>query len=93
MRISQNKKDKIAEQVLSFLYHSFPNQPFTAEIAREVARDEEFMKTLLFELKEKGLIIPIRKNSKGEVFSRRLKWRLTNKVYDVYSQKSKEQPQ
>ena len=90
MRLSQTKKDRIAEQIISFLYHIFPEQPFTAEIAREVARDEEFIKTLLFELKEKQLIIPIRKNSKGDIFSRRLKWRLTNKVYDVYSQKSKE---
>ena len=93
MRISQTKKDKIAEQILSYLYHIFPKLPFTAEIAREVARDEEFIKTLLFELKEKGIVIPIRKNSKGQVFSRRLKWRLTNKVYDVYSQKAKEQLQ
>tara|TARA_Y100000310_G_C20647108_1_gene797263 strand:+ start:1271 stop:1543 length:273 start_codon:yes stop_codon:yes gene_type:complete len=90
MRLGQTKKDKIAEQILSFLYHSFPNQPFTAEIAREVARDEEFIKTLLFDLKEKQLVIPIRKNAKGQIFSRRLKWRLSNKVYDVYSEKFKE---
>lgn len=86
MRLSQIKKDKIAEQILSFLYHSFPNQPFTAEIAREIIRDEEFIKRLLFQLKDKGLIIPIRKNSKGVLFSRRLRWRLSNKVYDVYHQ-------
>ena len=90
MKISQTKKDKIAEQILSFLYHSFPNQPFTAEIARELARDEEFIKKILFELKEKQLVVPIRRNPKGVIFSRRLKWRLSNKVYDVYSQKSKE---
>ena len=90
MRISQEKKDKIAEQVLSYLYHGFPEQPFTAEIAREIARDEEFVKRLLFELKEKQLVIPIRKNSKGKVFTRRLKWRLANKVYDIYTEKSKE---
>ena len=90
MRISQTKKDKIAEQILAFLYHSFPNQPFTAEIAREIARDEEFIKTMMFELKEKGLVNSIRRNSKGESFSRRIKWRLSNKVYDVYSEKSKE---
>jgi len=92
MRISQTKKDKITEQILSFLYHSFPNQPFTAEIAREIARDEEFIKTMLFELKEKGLVNSIRRNSKGETFSRRIKWRLSNKVYDVYSEKSKQTP-
>ena len=90
MKLSQSKKDKIAEQILSFLYHSFPKQPFTAEIAREIARDEEFIKKLLFELKEKYLVIAIRKNSKGKVFTRRLKWRLANKVYDIYTEKSKE---
>jgi len=87
MKLSQAKKDKITEQILSFLYHSFPNQPFTAEIAREIARDEEFIKRLLFELKEKEFVIPIRKNKKGESFSRRLKWRLSNKVYDIYHSK------
>ena len=87
MRLSQDKKDKIAEQILSFLYHGFPKQPFTAEIAREIARDEEFIKKLLFQLKEKALVVSIRKNKKGEPFSRRLKWRLSNKVYDVYKSK------
>jgi len=87
MKLSQTKKNKIAEQILSFLYHEFPNQPFTAEIAREIARDEEFIKKLLFDLKEKGLVIPIRKNSKGDIFTRRLKWRISQKVYDVYKSK------
>ncbi len=90
MQLSQSKKDKIAEQILSFLYYSFPKQPFTAEIAREIARDEEFIKRFLFQLKEKGLIIPIKKNKNGEIFTRRIKWRLTNKVYNIYSKKSKE---
>jgi hypothetical protein len=84
MRLSQDKKNRIIEQILLFLYHSFPKEPFTAEIAREIARDEEFVKRILFELKEKNYIVPIAKNKKGEPFSRRLKWRLTNKVYEVY---------
>jgi hypothetical protein len=87
MRISQEKKDKIIEQVLSFLYHSFPDHPFTAKIARETARDEEFIKRILFELKEKNLVIPIRQNKKGEIFSRKIKWRLSKKVHDIYSSK------
>jgi len=87
MRLSQAKKDKIAEQVLSFLYHCFPEQPFTAEIAREIARDEEFIKRILFDLKEKGIVTPIRKNAKGDIFTRRLKWRLSQKVYDIYKSK------
>ena len=63
MRLSQEKIDKITEQILSYLYSSFPKNPFTAEIAREIARDEEFIKKLLFDLRERKLIIVIRKNS------------------------------
>jgi predicted transcriptional regulator with HTH domain len=84
MKISKAKKDRIIEHILQYLFHSFPNQPFTAEIAREIARDEEFIKKMLFELKDKGILISIRKNSKGEPFSRRVKWRLSNQVYDLY---------
>lgn len=87
MRLSKDKKDRISEQILSFLFHSFPNEPFTAEIAREVVRDEEFIKRILFELKEKNLVLAIRKNNKGDLFSRRLKWRLSSKVYDIYKSK------
>lgn len=87
MRLSQEKKERITEQILSYLYHTFPEQPFTAEIAREIARDEEFIKRLLFELKEKKLVLPIKKNKKGIHFSRRLRWRLTPKVYDIYHSK------
>jgi DNA-binding IscR family transcriptional regulator len=84
MRLSKNKKDKIAEQILLHLYNSFPGQPFTAEIASEIARDEEFVKRILFDLKDKNLVIPVRRNKKGEIFSRRIKWRLSEKVYDIY---------
>jgi len=87
MRLSQDKKNRIIEQTLSFLYHSFPEEPFTAEIAREIIRDEEFVKRLLFELKEKGLVISIMKNKDGTPFSRRLRWRLSNRVYEVYKSK------
>ena len=84
MKLSQEKKDKIMEQILHYLYQSFPRNPFTAEIAREIARDEEFIKKLLLEIKEKNFVLVSRKGKKGEIFSRRLKWKLTNKVYDIY---------
>jgi len=87
MRLGNEKRDKIFEQILSYLYHSFPKTPFTAEIAREIIRDEEFVKRLLFELESKGLIVAIRKNNKGEPFTRRLKWRLSSRVYEVYKSK------
>jgi predicted transcriptional regulator with HTH domain len=87
MRLSSNKRDKIAEQILSYLFHSFPNTPYTAEIAREIIRDEEFVKRLLLDLTEKGFVVPIKKNNKGDPFLKRSKWRLSNKVYEVYKSK------
>jgi len=84
MKLSQQKKDKIAEQILSLLYHSFPKQFFTAEIAREIARDEEFIKRLMFDLKNKNLVKDIKKNTKGIDFVRRIKWQLTSNAYEAY---------
>lgn len=84
MRISKEKKDKIIEQILHYLYQVFPKHPFASEIAREIARDEEFIKKLLFESQEKNLVLSIKKNEKGQLFSRRLRWQLTNKIYDIY---------
>lgn len=87
MRISNEKKDKIIEQILLFIYQVFPKNPFTSEIAREIARDEEFIKKILLDLKEKNLVIQIKKGKKGILFSRRSKWKLTNRVYDIYHEK------
>ncbi len=87
MRLSQTKKNRIIEQIILFLYHSFPREPFTAQVAREIARDEEYVKRILFELKEKGITVSIMKNNKGEPFSRRLKWRLSSKAYEIYKSK------
>lgn len=87
MKISQAKKDKIIEQIIYYLYYSFPNYPFTAEIAREIARDEEFVKKLLFEIKEKDVVNMVRKNKNGDIFKRKLRWKLSNKVYNFYHSK------
>jgi DNA-binding IscR family transcriptional regulator len=87
MKISLNKKNRIIEQILLFLYHSFPNEPFTAEIARDIARDEEYVKKILLELSDKGLVVSVKKNSDGTSFRRRAKWRLATKVYEVYKQR------
>lgn len=88
MRLSKEKRDKISEQVLSLLYHSFPKQLFTSEVSKEIARDEEFVKNLLFELKEKNLVLAIKKNETGKFFIRRIRWQLTSPAYQAYHQKA-----
>ncbi len=86
VRISEEKKKRIMEQILLTLYENFPKSLFTAEISRLVARDEEFIKSLMFDLKQKGLVVQIRKNPKGVPYSRRIRWRLSNKAQDTYKQ-------
>ncbi|MFH1711101.1 MAG: hypothetical protein ABH840_02200 [Nanoarchaeota archaeon] len=86
MRLSKTKRDKIAEQILSQLYHLFPNSMFTAEISREIARDEEFIKTMLLELQDKKLVSCIKKNPQGVLYSRRCRWTLSPKAYSAYKQ-------
>lgn len=86
MRISKEKRDKISEQILAVLFNSSPNSIFTSAIAKNIARDEEFTKQLLKELWNKALVVPIKKNSKGVAFSRRIKWRLSSQAYSAYKQ-------
>ena len=86
MRISKTKRDRISEQILSHLYHLFPTSMFTAEIAREIARDEEFIKQLLLELQDKKLVSCIKKNPQGDLYSRRCRWTLSPKAYSAYKQ-------
>lgn len=85
MKISDKKKEKIMSHILSVLYDAFPKAPFTAKIAQEIARDEEFVKALLQELAQKELITPIDKNQKGIKYLKRTRWRLSNKAHEAYS--------
>ncbi|MDH3324086.1 MAG: hypothetical protein OEL89_00445 [Candidatus Peregrinibacteria bacterium] len=83
-KISEQKIEKISEQILFYLYSVFPRQVFTSDIAKEMARDEEFMKKILKELEKKELIVKIDKNPKGFKYSRRLRWRISNKAHQIY---------
>ncbi|MEK7121001.1 MAG: hypothetical protein AAB840_02820 [Patescibacteria group bacterium] len=83
--ISKQKKDKIAEQILHYLFTISPEAAFTSKISEEIARDEEFTKLLLQELKSNLLILEVKKNSKGEDYLRRQRWRLSDATFTAYS--------
>jgi predicted transcriptional regulator with HTH domain len=84
MRISESKKERICEQILSYLYSMNPKSLFTIQIAQEVARDEEFTKKLLLSLKKKKLLIEIKKNPEGISYLKRSRWKLSDKAYSLY---------
>ena len=89
MKISKEKKDKICEQILSHLYLQSPKALFTYHIALEIARDEEFVKKLLLDLKKRGLVVEIKKNSQGKKYLRRVRWKLSMRAYNYYNQTQK----
>ena len=84
MRISNQKKEKILEQILAVLYSSSPKPLFTINVAKEIARDEEFVKYLLLSLKKRGLVIEIKKNPVGQVYLKRSRWILSDLAYQSY---------
>lgn len=87
--ISQKKKEKVQEQILHYLFTISPQSQFTNKISAEIARDEEFTKSLLLDLKSKNLIVEINKNPEGFSYLRRQRWRLSQNVFDVYSKHQK----
>ena len=86
MKISKEKREKISEQILAYLYSINPKPIFTAHIAKELARDEEFIKDLLLDLKSKKLVTEVKKNPKGIQYIRRSRWKLSDKAYEAYRQ-------
>ena len=90
MKISNQKRDKIYEQILALLYSVSPKALFTMNIAKEIARDEEFVKTLLIDLKKKGLILEIKKSPEGVSYLKRSRWTLSDAAYQAYKKRQQE---
>lgn len=87
MKISKDKIQKISEQILFFLYSNNPKSFFTSHIAKELARDEEFIKKLLYSLKKNKLLLEIKKNPSGVDYLRRSRWKLSPEAYNFYKSK------
>lgn len=86
-KISQQKKDKISEHILHYLFSISPNAIHTNAVAQEIARDEEFTKSILQDLKLKNLVVEIKKSPQGEDYLRRQRWRLSSQVYNIFAKK------
>jgi len=87
-RLSAQKKEKVQEQILFHMYNVFPKQIFISDIAKEIARDEEFVKILMQDLEKKNLIVKIDKNPAGITYLKRSRWRLSNEIQEIYRKQS-----
>jgi len=88
MKISAEKRERISEQILATLFMNSPKPLFTFYIAKDIARDEEFVKDLLEDLKKKGLVVKVDKNPKGISYKRRARWKMSNEAYNAYKKKA-----
>ena len=85
-KISKEKQQKIKEEILSLLFEKSPKSLYTYEVAKELIRDEEFIKRLLKELSRDKLVIKISKNKEGIDFLARRRWQLSPATYKAYKE-------
>lgn len=83
-RISIEKENKIKEAILHLLYEKSPSFLYTYHVAKELARDEEYIKKLMEDLERQNFVISKRKNEFGKEYSRRIGWQLSSKTYEAY---------
>jgi len=86
-KLSKEKIDKISEQILNYLFTISPDSAFTNKIGNEIARDEEFTKSILQDLTKKKLVAEVNKNKNGIDYLKRQRWRLSNQAFDVYQKR------
>lgn len=78
VRLGEEKRVRLKEEILSILNESPLKARFTNEIAKELIRDNEFTLKLLMEMRDNGHLKEIRVN-KGSYKVRR-KWRISDVV-------------
>ena len=82
-KISNQRIEKIKEEVLRILYESYPEFKYTYQVSDAALRDDEFILNLLQELKKLGLVESF-EESKGNNVKR--KWSLNKNIYDKYKE-------
>ncbi len=83
-KLSKSKEEKIMANIVGILYQYSPQSLFVSEISKLEARDEEFVKRLLNQLKSKNLVIEIKKNPEGKEYTKRSRWTLSTSAYKAY---------
>ena len=83
--ISQIKKEKIKEEILRVIYENYPGFLYTYQIAENLIRDDEFVLSLLNELKNKELVTCLNETTGRNI---KRKWGFTKEVYEKYKELS-----
>lgn len=79
--ISDNKKEKIKMDVLRFLYDEYPKMLYTYEVADALTRNDEFILSLLMELRNKKAVHWIEETKGGKI---KRKWGMNELIHNTY---------
>ena len=84
-KVSEEKREKLKEEVLRIIYEGYPSFLYTYQIAEHLIRDDEFILKLLKDLKEKNLLICLEESSGNNI---KRKWGLKEEIYEKYRELS-----
>ena len=84
-KLSSRTKQLLKDDVVSVLFEKAPVSLFANEVALEMRRDNEFVKELLLELENVGVVERVEKGVSGRKYRKRMRWRIPHKVLQAMS--------
>lgn len=76
-KIGEKTKEIIRDHIADVLYSAYPLEVSTYYVAKNIGRNKEFVKKLLYDLKKIGLVIESKKDKRGfPLAGNRSKWKM-----------------
>ncbi|MBU2638514.1 MAG: hypothetical protein KJ955_06065 [Nanoarchaeota archaeon] len=75
----------VKDEVVSVLFNS-RTAMYASQVASNMGRDKEFIKRMLLELEEAGILTRFDRSKKGRAYKERCRWRLRPEVEKAFRQ-------
>jgi len=82
-RLSEKTKKYVKDEIVSVLFNSM-TALYANQVAANMGRDKEFVKQMILELEEMGVVIRYDKSKKGKAYKERCRWRLKPDVEKAF---------
>lgn len=84
-KLSEKTKKYVKDEIVSVLFNS-RSAMYANQIGSSMGRDKEFIKQMLVELEERGVVVRFDKSKKGKAYKERCRWRLKPEVEKAFRQ-------
>lgn len=84
-KLSEKTKKYVKDEIVSVLFNSRAAM-YANQVASNMGRDKEFIKQMLLELEEMGVVVRFDKSRKGKAYKERCRWRLKPEVEKAFRQ-------